>query len=211
MATLSASFSLNSASQAVVIPAHSGNPALSINYKQLSELTSKFQQQLAALGVTPHSAVSISLPNSLEFIITFLAATWQRAIAAPLNPGYKQEENEFYIDDLKSALVVVPRGAVKSDAAIVRAARKYNAAVAEVWWDPSTEALVLDVKELGNLKGKGNVKIETAQPDDVALVLHTSGTTGRPKAVPLTQKNLTTTMRKPHHLIVLTDYRSVKS
>lgn len=40
-----------------------------------------------------------------------------------------------------------------------------------------------------------SVPLATAQPDDVALVLHTSGTTGRPKAVPLTHKNLTTTMR----------------
>jgi len=45
------------------------------------------------------------------------------------------------------------------------------------------------------LKGKANQKVETAEQDDIALVLHTSGTTGRPKAVPLTHKNLTTTMK----------------
>jgi acyl-CoA synthetase (AMP-forming)/AMP-acid ligase II len=54
---------------------------------------------------------------------------------------------------------------------------------------------VLDVKELGKLKGNGSKSLEIAQPDDVALVLHTSGTTGRPKAVPLTHKNLTRTMK----------------
>lgn len=53
--------------------------------------------------------------------------------------------------------------------------------------------MVLDVKDEGKLKGKSS-KVETAQPEDIALVLHTSGTTGRPKAVPLTHRNLTRTM-----------------
>lgn len=39
-------------------------------------------------------------------------------------------------------------------------------------------------------------KMLEAEPDDIALVLHTSGTTGRPKAVPLTHKNLVTNMGK---------------
>jgi len=55
--------------------------------------------------------------------------------------------------------------------------------------------VVLDVKEEGKLANKGGKPVEQAQPEDVALVLHTSGTTGRPKAVPLTHRNLTRTMK----------------
>jgi acyl-CoA synthetase (AMP-forming)/AMP-acid ligase II len=87
----------------------------------------------------------------------------------------------------------VPKGAYAQNAAAVRAAKKYNAAVAECYWSGSE--LVLDVKEKGKLAAKGSKPVETAQPDDVALVLHTSGTTGRPKAVPLTHRNLTRTMK----------------
>ncbi|KAL0262976.1 hypothetical protein SLS55_001950 [Diplodia seriata] len=188
--TLANAFSPQSRSTAVIIP---GSPALTVSYQQLSAEVISFQKKLAALGISPASAVSIALPNSYEFIVSFLAASWQRAIAAPLNPAYKQSEFEFYIDDLSSAVALVPRGQFSQDAPAVRAARKYQAAIAECYWNG--KEVVLDVKDQGKLKGKGNQKVEQAQPDDVALVLHTSGTTGRPKAVPLTHRNLTRTMK----------------
>lgn len=164
-----------------------------MSYRELWAEVLSFQKKLARLGVAPKAAVSIALPNTYEFIVAFLAASWQRGIAAPLNSAYKQEEFEFYIDDLSSAVALVPRGSFQLDGPAVRAARKYNAAIAECYWN-GTE-VVLDVKDQGKLRGKGNRQVERAQPDDVALVLHTSGTTGRPKAVPLTHKNLTSTMK----------------
>lgn len=189
--TLSNSFSAGENAAAIIIPSKP-NP-LVISYKQLSAEILSFQKKLAKLGVTPQAAVSIALPNTYEFIVAFLASAWQRGIAAPLNSAYKQEEFEFYIDDLKSAVALVPKGSYAKDGPAVRAARKYSAAIAECYWNG--QEVVLDVKDEGKLKGKGNQKIETAQPDDIALVLHTSGTTGRPKAVPLTHKNLTRTMK----------------
>jgi acyl-CoA synthetase (AMP-forming)/AMP-acid ligase II len=191
MATLSTSFSTTASSPAVIIP--DKHNSFTVSYQQLSAEVLSFQQKLAKLGVSPQSAVSIALPNSYAFIVAFLAASWQRAIAAPLNSAYKQEEFEFYIDDLSSAVALVPQGAFKSGGAAVRAARKYKAAIAECYWNGLE--VVLDVKETGKLSGKGNQRVEKAQPDDVALVLHTSGTTGRPKAVPLTHRNLTRTMK----------------
>nr|OQO22665.1 hypothetical protein B0A51_11530 [Rachicladosporium sp. CCFEE 5018] len=190
MTTLSNSFASSSSSTAIIIP---GSPALEISYAQLGADVAKFQQKLAKLGIAPQSAVSIALPNSYPFIVAFLAASWQRAIAAPLNPAYKQSEHEFYIDDLSSALVLVPQG--QADGPASKAARRYEAAVAECYLDARTHEVVLDVKEHGKLSGKGDRTIEIAQPEDTALVLHTSGTTGRPKAVPLSHRNLTRTMK----------------
>jgi acyl-coenzyme A synthetase/AMP-(fatty) acid ligase len=152
-----------------------------VSYKQLNDEVASFQTKLAKVGVAPGEAVSIVLPNSYEFIVSFLAATWQRGIAAPLNPAYQQKELEVYIEDLGSALAIVPQGFFKNNEPAVRASRNYNTAIAECYWD-GTE-VVLDVKEVGKLAGKENQNIEKAQPDDIALVLHTSGTTARPKAV----------------------------
>lgn len=159
-------------------------------YSQLQALVSDFQQQLANVGVGKGDAVSMALPNGLEFTVAFLGACAQRCISAPLNPAYKKSEYEFYISDLKSKLVLVPKGFVAADDASVQAAKEFKAAVAEVYWDGKHIQVDLKIPSAG-LKP---TSVQQAQAGDVGLVVHTSGTTGRPKAVPLTHKNLTRTM-----------------
>lgn len=185
--TLCSSFSHTSNNTAIIVPS---KPALTVSYKQVDVDIRSFQKQLADLGIGHGSAVSIATVNSYEFIVSFLAASYQRAIAAPLNPAYKQDEFEFYIDDLSSSLILVPKGAFERNAPSIRAARKYGATIAECYLQNSK--VVLDVKERG--KQLQPQPILQAQPEDTALVLHTSGTTGRPKAVPLSHRNLTRTM-----------------
>jgi long-subunit acyl-CoA synthetase (AMP-forming) len=96
----------------------------------------------------------------------------------------------------------VPQGAYAQNSEAVKAAKTFRAAIAECYWDG--QQVVLDIKERGALKSKRSSKnvllsmtfarARKPRPQDVALVLHTSGTTGRPKAVPLTHGNLTRTM-----------------
>ena len=179
MATLSTTLPRTGQAPAIIVPGKSD--AFSVTYQELNSHVSLFQKHIARLGITPQTAVSVALPNSYEFIVAFLAVSWQRAIAAPLNPAYKQEEFEFYIDDLDSTLALVPRGSFHENEPVVCAARKYNAAIAECYWDG--HEVVLDMKDPGKLSGTHGQELEQAQPDDIALVLHTSGTTGRPKAV----------------------------
>lgn len=158
-------------SVAVIIPSKPN--ALTVTYADLARECDSFQRKLAAIGIGHASPVSIAVVNSYEFVVAFEATSWQRGIAAPLNPAYKQEEFEFYIDDIKSDLVLVPRGAHKADAASVRAARKFNAAIAECYWDEARREVALDVKELGKLQTRGKQAVLSPQLDDVALVLHT--------------------------------------
>ncbi|TDZ33494.1 putative peroxisomal-coenzyme A synthetase [Colletotrichum spinosum] len=202
-ATLQTAINGPANSTAVIVPSKSG--ALNVTYGDLVRETANFQGKLAAIGITRGSPVSIATVNSYEFIVSFLAASWQRGIAAPLNPAYKQDEFEFYIDDVKSAIVLVPKGAYAAGAPAVKAAQKFNAAVAETYWDAAKKEVALDVKELGQLEGKGPEQVLKADADDVALVLHTSGTTSRPKVVPLTHRNLTRTMKNIQNTYQLTN------
>src|SRR4249920_2164664 len=60
--------------------------------------------------VTYGQPIGIVLPNNLEFLVAFLGTTWARAVAAPLNPGYKVEEFRFYMEDAGVKAVIVSPG-----------------------------------------------------------------------------------------------------
>ncbi|KAL8756933.1 MAG: hypothetical protein Q9184_004347 [Pyrenodesmia sp. 2 TL-2023] len=147
MTTLSNALPATGSSAAIVIPC---KPRASVfSFDNLGIHVSGFQQKLAHLGIAPHNAVSIALPNSYEFAVAFLATARQRAIAAPLNPAYEYDEFEFYIDDLKSSVILVPEGSYRRNDPAVRAARKYKAAIAECFWDGREVAM--EVKHLGDM------------------------------------------------------------
>nr|CAG8486628.1 5229_t:CDS:2 [Entrophospora candida] len=149
-----------STSPAIIIPQN----GLIISYSALLHLIDTFQNQLLQQQLKKQDVVSIVLPNSLEFTVSFLGVALQSNIAAPLNPAYSEDEFKFYLKDSNSKVVIVPKGWLNNDGG-----NNNNAAI------KAAKAL--------------------ADQSDVALLLHTSGTTGRPKGVPLTHLNITTTMK----------------
>ncbi|KAL9028127.1 MAG: hypothetical protein Q9196_003454 [Gyalolechia fulgens] len=179
MATLSTALPAAGSSPAIIIPCKSS--ALAFSFDDLNKHVSEFQKKLARLGIAPRDTVSIALPNSYECMVAFLATAKQRAIAAPLNPAFKQEEFEFYVRDLTSVVVLVPQNTFQRGGPAVQAACNSKAAIAECYWNG--REVVLAVKDPGNLTNVTGEKMSESRPDDVALVLHTSGTTGGPKAV----------------------------
>lgn len=119
-----------------------------------------------------------------------------RCIAAPLNPAYNASEVSFYVTDAKSKLMLVHKGAVKDNAEAVKSAREHGVPIAEIWYDSRKKRVGIALAEASAKKSGGKPSIKNSgkpQEEDVALLLHTSGTTGRPKAVPLTHKNLVST------------------
>ncbi|KAF2686459.1 acetyl-CoA synthetase-like protein [Lentithecium fluviatile CBS 122367] len=190
MSTLYTCLSAKTEEPAIIIP-NEPKPTI-LSHRQLLSQVLSFQKKLTEIGISPKEAVAIALPNTLEFVVSFLSTSLQRAICAPLNPAYKQDEFEFYFDDLKAPLVLVPSGAIRSHGEVIKAARKCNVAIAEVYWNGSE--VVLDVGQDDGLRVKKRAGFYEPQPEDVALILHTSGTTGRPKAVPLSHQNLYQTM-----------------
>jgi oxalate---CoA ligase len=164
MPTLSTALQFQSKSPAIIVP----ETGLHLSYPDLNRCISSLQSSLADIAITQNSPVTISLINGLEFAVSFLAISAQRAIAATLNPEYKQSEVEFYADDIKAVLMIVPKGAIQNDSPVVRAARKFHAGIAEIWWDGYT--IQLSLKENGKYL-KPKQKILQARPDDIAVTL----------------------------------------
>jgi acyl-CoA synthetase (AMP-forming)/AMP-acid ligase II len=184
-ATLLNSLSPLAQTPAIIIPT---KPCpIILSHKQLCHRILGFRDKLAAVGITRKDAVAIVLPNSLEFAVAFLAIAAQRAVCAPLNPGYRQGEFEFYLDELRATLVLVPRGAIAENGEIVKAARKCNSALAEVYFN-GTEVL-LELEAPGQANEHKRAELQQSEPGDIALIFHTSGTTGRPKAVGTSTSN----------------------
>jgi len=162
MATLTTAIAYDSSSPAIIIPG--SGPTLS--YKDVKDQIASLQRALADLGIGQNSAVSISLVNNLEFAISFLAVGAQRAIAATLNPAYQQSEVEFYVDDIKAALMIVAKGSVEHNTPAVRASKKFGIGIAEIWWDGKKVQLELKDKGKQSLRKKDVVQ---AQTDDIAV------------------------------------------
>jgi acyl-CoA synthetase (AMP-forming)/AMP-acid ligase II/thioesterase domain-containing protein/acyl carrier protein len=142
-------------------------------------------QNLNEQGIGRGDRVALVVSEAPEAAAAFLAVSAATA-CAPLNPAYKTEELRFYLEDLEPSAVIVQAG-FQSPARSV--AESLGVPVIELLPQKDREAgafsLELAVGKRPNVSCDGR-----SRPDDVALLLHTSGTTSRPKLVLLTHKNL---------------------
>jgi len=134
-------------------------------------------------GISRDEIVAVVLPNGPEAASAFLSVS-AAAICAPLNPAYRADELAFYLSDLPASALII---AGLPDSPARGVARQLQIPVIELEWSPddAAGAFTLD-------GGRADLSDSPDAPrsDDVALVLHTSGTTSRPKIVPLTHANL---------------------
>ncbi len=138
---------------------------------------------LNGFGIGAGDNLAIVLPNGPEMASAFVAMS-QAATTAPLNPAYREDEFDFYLDDLKARALVLPAGD-EGPARAVATRRGIPVIELDAEADGPAGAFTLSSTMAG---GAGPVRAVGA--DDVALILHTSGTTARPKMVPLSHRNV---------------------
>jgi len=158
-----------------------------LSHGGLRALVRDTSAKLNALGLGRGDRVAIVLANGPEMATAFvsLAATLS---TAPLNPAYRAEELEFYLSDVGAKAILVARDEAGPAVAV---AERLGIAVIRLHTDPAgpAGAFALDGPSLGSAASG------FATPDDVALLLHTSGTTSRPKLVPLSHANIAASAR----------------
>eukprot|EP00256_Glycine_max_P053142 XP_014619651.1 oxalate--CoA ligase [Glycine max] len=176
-----------------------------LTHSRLHRLVESAAAQLVSAGVKPGDVVALTFPNTIEFVVMFLAVIRARATAAPLNSAYTAEEFEFYLSDSESKLLLTsPEGNKPAQAAASKLSIPH--ATASITKAENEEAeLSLSLLNHPELNSVNSVESLVNDPDDVALFLHTSGTTSRPKGVPLTQYNLLSSVKNIDSVYRLTE------
>lgn len=168
------------------IPENSGERVL--DYAAALELSARFANALAGLGVKPGDRVAVQVPKSIEALVLYLGTVQAGAVFLPLNTAYTVSEIRYFLEDASPRVFVCDP---KSESA-------YNGLAAELGIELQTlgvSAGGMDVDPAGTLAVLASSSRETFSTvaragDDLAAILYTSGTTGRSKGAMLTHDNL---------------------
>ena len=155
-----------------------------LSYGRLYQHIDDMGRTLRALGIGRHDRIAVVLPNGPEMAVAIVTVA-ASAACAPMNPAYGAEELDRYFADLRPRALITQAGI---DSSASRVALSRGVRVVEISTAPDAEAgLFTLIGEQGRARARG-----TVSPGDVALLLLTSGTTSRPKIVPLTHANICT-------------------
>ena len=171
-------------------PALSAPGGVALSFAALRAQIAATIAALNAHGVGRGDRVAIVLANGPEMATAFISVA-AGATSAPLNPGYRADEFEFYLSDLNAKILIVEEG---KETPATGAAEKLKIPVVTLRALPEHGAGSFTLHFPAGLAGAAK-SAGPAQPGDVALVLHTSGTTSRPKIVPLLQRNVCASAR----------------
>lgn len=147
----------------------------------LRAVVAKLGGEMKRYGVGKGDTVSFALANTVEYVAVFLAAAEIGAVAGPLNPAYKGAEFDFYLQDTSTKLLIIPP---EGNAEGEKAAAALGVPVVRASLDGG------GVQLAGPAPAGAPGTSSAPGAEDVALFLHTSGTTSKPKGVPLLHRNL---------------------
>jgi acyl-CoA synthetase (AMP-forming)/AMP-acid ligase II len=184
------------AAKATALSAPGGVPLV---YEELRALVSNTIGTLNSRGVSRNDRVAIVLDNGPEMAAAFLSIA-AGATAAPLNPSYRADEFEFYLNDLGAKLLIT---ALDQETPALGVAQRLGIPVARLVGKPDRGAGSFTLEFSATHRASAPAVDGPATPEDIALVLHTSGTTSRPKIVPLSNRNVCTSAENVRQSLAL--------
>jgi acyl-CoA synthetase (AMP-forming)/AMP-acid ligase II len=164
------------------VPAILAPGRVPLTYSRLYRHIDEMGRTLRAMGIARGDRVAVLLPNGPEMAVAILTVATS-ATCAPMNAAYGAEELDRYFADLQPHALITSAG-FESPASRVALSRGIR--VLELSTTPDAEAGVFALP--GDQQGVASK--EAVNPGDVALMLFTSGTTARPKRVPMTHANI---------------------
>lgn len=162
-----------------------------LRYAEVNGAANKIANGLVKLGVQPGDKVALMLANTPHFVLCYYAILKAGAVVVPLNVLFKQHEIEYHLDDSDSVALIVWEGFLEEATVGARQSESCrNLIVAQA--PNSTTQLPEGALPLNALLADNPPTFGTVQtmPDDTAVILYTSGTTGRPKGAELTHFNM---------------------
>jgi malonyl-CoA/methylmalonyl-CoA synthetase len=161
-----------------------GPPSQQVTYAELGRLVSRTAAHLQSLGVSSGDRVALQLPKSLEFILLNLATLSLGAISLPLNPAYPADELTYFLRD-SGASLFFGSSPVHDD--LTSKVAQLPDLKHTVVIDAGTST---DLGRDSNVQPAPNVRPRQIRQDETAVLVYTSGTTGRPKGAEITHGNL---------------------
>ena len=162
-----------------------------LRYAEVNGAANKLANGLAAMGVKAGDKVAIMLPNTPHFVLSYYAILKLGAVVVPLNVLFKRHELEYHLEDSEAVALIVWEGFLAEAAeGFAMAETCKHLIVAQA--PGSTTALPEGASPLNALLANTSPVFDTIQTkaDDTAVILYTSGTTGRPKGAELTHMNM---------------------
>lgn len=176
----------NIAAQAALTPGATAIRAperLPLTYARLLSQLEETRKWLNAFGFGRNDRIVTVLDNGPEMAVAFMGLT-SCVTAVPLNPAYRENEFEFYLSRLNANALVVN---AQDQTEVKELGHRLGLRIIELFPQQDAEAGIFELHCAGSRPAR---QTGFAHGDDVALILHTSGTTSAPKIVPLTHENI---------------------
>ena len=164
-------------------------------YGELRDQVARLRGGFVGLGIEPGDRVAIVASNNWYFVVAYLAAVGVGAVAVPLNPSSPAAEIEIELSTISARAVVLGPTGARAFRACDRAAIPTVEFVVEAAASESSDVVAFD-----ELMAAAPVDVLDRADDDLAVMMFTSGTAGRPKAAMLSHRNLLSNIEQQHSL-----------